>query len=333
MDYYYKIVDESVLKQLKESKYYHPEITDVIHDFDTMSEIAVDSFLIVEKGYDTVWDSSMFNHAWLTFREGLQLLEKQMKEKGVVTRLIVEATKDNIDNLISLNGFVVRHLDDIKGNFGIFDNRAYMVYIFNKGSEVSYQTLWSNSKVLVDKQQELFNNLWEIATPLALRRKELQQEEKPHYQKILKDYKEILDEMDLIIKQCRKELLIFSSMITLHVILDGNNFLDNLISLLRRGVTIKILTDNVDEYLIKQVAKINNPSQTKSIQLGYASKLDDSNEMVIISDNKYLLDIRYDRDNKLVATFSNEEHKVLVQELMFEKQWNEIKSLKVVNNN
>ena len=54
-----------------------------------------------------------------------------MKEKGVVTRLIVEATKDNIDNLISLNGFVVRHLDDIKGNFGIFDNRAYMVYFFN----------------------------------------------------------------------------------------------------------------------------------------------------------------------------------------------------------
>ena len=63
MDFYYKMVDESILKQLKESRYYHPEITDVIHDFDTMSEIAVDSFLIVKKGYDTVWDSSMFNHA------------------------------------------------------------------------------------------------------------------------------------------------------------------------------------------------------------------------------------------------------------------------------
>ena len=168
---------------------------------------------------------------------------------------------------------------------------------------------------------------------MTLRRKELEQEEKPHYQKILKDYKEILNEIDLIIKQCRKELLIFSSIITLHIILDGNNFLENLISLLRRGATIRILTDNVDEYLIKQVAKINNASQTKSIQLGYTSKLDDSNEMVIISDNKYLLHIRDDRDNKLVATFSNEEHNVLVQELMFEKQWNEVKSLKVVNNN
>ena len=119
----------------------------------------------------------------------------------------------------------------------------------------------------------------------------------------------------------------------LQIILDRDKFLEDLISLLRRGATIRILTDNVDEYLMKQVTMINNPSQTKSIQLGYASKLDDSNGMVIISDNKYLLDIWYDRDNKLVATFSNEEHNVLVQELMFEKEWNEIKSLKVVNNN
>ena len=81
MDFLSNIVDESILKQLKESRYYHPEITDVIHDFHTMYEIALDSFSIVKKGYDTVWDSSMFNSAWLSFREGLQLLEKQLKEK------------------------------------------------------------------------------------------------------------------------------------------------------------------------------------------------------------------------------------------------------------
>lgn len=287
-------MDESILKQLKESRYYHPEVTDVIHDFHTMSEIALDSFFIVEKGYDTVWDSSMFDHAWRAFREGLQLLEKQIKEKGIVTRLIVEATKDNIDHITSLKGFIVRHLDDIKGNFGIFDNRAYMVYIFNKGSEVSYQTLWSNSKVLVDKQQELFNILWEVATPLALRRKELEQEEKPHYQKILTDYKEILNEIDLTIKQSRKELLIFSSMKILHVILDRNNFLENLVSLLQRGVMIRILTDNVDEYVLSQVAALNNTYRNSSIQYGYTNKLGSTNEMVIVNDGKLVTQIKYD---------------------------------------
>jgi hypothetical protein len=35
----------------------------------------------------------------------------------------------------------------------------------------------------------------------------------------------------------------------------------------------------------------------------------------------------------MVATFSNEEYNVLIQELMFEKYWNELKSLEVMNNN
>jgi len=326
-------VDGSILKQLKESRYHHPEVTDVIHDFRTMSEIALDSFFIVEKGYDTVWDSTMFNHAWLAFREGLQLVEKQIKEKGIVTRLIVEATKDNKDHITSLKGFKVRHLDDIKGNFGIFDNRAYMVYIFNKGSEVSYQTLWSNSKVLVDKQQGQFNILWDVATPLALRRKELEQEEKPHYQKIITDYKEILNEIDLIIKQSRKELLIFSSMKILQVILDRHNFLENLVSLLRRDVMIRILTDNIDEYVLSQVASLNNTYRNSSIQYGYTNKLGSTTEMVIINDGKLVAQIKYDEGNNLEATVSNAEHTVLVQEILFEKYWNEVKSLEVVNSN
>jgi hypothetical protein len=55
--------------------------------------------------------------------------------------------------------------------------------------------------------------------------------------------------------------------------------------------------------------------------------------MVMIFDNIHLLHVSYSQDNKLVATYSNEEHKVLIQELMFEKHWNEVKSLDIMNNN
>ncbi|MDN5845832.1 MAG: hypothetical protein L0H53_06110 [Candidatus Nitrosocosmicus sp.] len=55
--------------------------------------------------------------------------------------------------------------------------------------------------------------------------------------------------------------------------------------------------------------------------------------MVMIFDNKHLLHVYYDLDSKLIASFSNEEHKVLVQELMFEKYWNEVKSLNILNTN
>jgi hypothetical protein len=53
----------------------------------------------------------------------------------------------------------------------------------------------------------------------------------------------------------------------------------------------------------------------------------------MIFDSKHVLQVNYDISNKLVATYSNEEHKVLIQELMFEKYWNEVKSLEVVNSN
>lgn len=118
-----------------------------------------------------------------------------------------------------------------------------------------------------------------------------------------------------------------------HVILDRNNFLENLVSLLRRGVMIRILTDNVDEYVLSQVAALNNTYRNSSIQYGYTNKLGSTNEMVIVNDGKLVAQIKYDEGNNLEATVSNEEHTVLVQEILFEKYWNEVKSLEVVNSN
>jgi hypothetical protein len=82
-------------------------------------------------------------------------------------------------------------LDDIKGNFGIFDNRAYMVYIFHRDSDRPDQTLWSNSKALVEKQQALFEKLWEMATPLPAKRKEIEYEETANIQKTITGYNSI----------------------------------------------------------------------------------------------------------------------------------------------
>jgi len=55
--------------------------------------------------------------------------------------------------------------------------------------------------------------------------------------------------------------------------------------------------------------------------------------MKFILKNLFLLHIKYEQQNKLIATFSNEEHNVLVQEIMFEKHWNEVKSFDEVMTN
>jgi len=86
-----------------------------------------------------------------------------------------------------------------------------MVQIFHKENEPPAQALFSNTKALVDSQQTLFNRLWEIATPIANRLKEIEYRDKLNYQRILTNHKEIHNEINSLTEQCEKELLIFSS--------------------------------------------------------------------------------------------------------------------------
>ncbi len=326
-------MDEITFKQLKESKYHHPEITEVMFDYDMMLEMAYHSMTIVEKSYETIWDSNMLYFTMKYFREGMDFVEKLVKERGIKMRIIIQTTKENIDYLSQIDYLGIRCLDDIKGNFGIFDNRAYMVYIFHRNSDKPDQTLWSNSKALVGKQQALFEKLWEIAVPLSMRRKEIEYEDASIAQRTITDFDKIRREIESLILTCKKELTIFSSNRILCYLLNKSDFLNYLPALSNRETSIKILTDKVDNYLTKQAALINHSNQTNPIELRYTNKIGQLNEMVMIFDNKLLLRLNYNQDNILIATFSNEEHTVLVQELMFEKYWNEVKSLEVMNSN
>ena len=126
---------------------------------------------------------------------------------------------------------------------------------------------------------------------------------------------------------CKKDLTVFSSNRFFCHLLKKGKLLDYLPTILRKEASIKILIEEVDDNLRTQIAFINNSSQTRPILLGYINKIGELDEMIIIFDNNHLLHINYDPNNKLISTYSNEEHKVLIQEGMFEKHWNELKSL------
>ena len=164
-------------RQLKESKYYHPVLTEVMFDQNMMLEMAAHSMTIIENGYDAVWDSNLLKFNSKYFREGIEFVGNLIKERGIYLRLVVEVTKENIDFIESINLHDIRCLDNLNGNFGIFDNRAYMVQIFHTKGDKIDQTLWSNSKVLVEEQQVLFEKLWSMAIPLSIRKKELEYED------------------------------------------------------------------------------------------------------------------------------------------------------------
>jgi len=327
------IVDDLIYKQLMESKHYHPEVTDVIFESDKMLEMGIVAINSTERGFDIVWDKIMLDFLWNFYKVGILLAEKHAKERGIKFRLIVEITKENMESIKSFKYYEIKHIDNIRSNFAVLDNRAYMVQIFHKENEPPAQALFSNTKALVDSQQGLFNRLWEIATPIANRLKEIEYRDKLNYQRILTNHKEIHNEIDSLTEQCEKELLIFSSFKLIYTILNKNNFVNNFNSLLRRGITIKILTDDIDEHLMSHIAQINETNKDNPMQFGYSNKLGEFNEFIMLSDTKYVLQVKCNQHNEIVASFSNEEHSVMIQEILFEKYWNEVNSLTVIDNN
>ena len=332
MHIYYVTVDDSTYRLLQKSRYHNPEVTEIIFDSDKMLEMGLVAINSCVLGFDIVWDKVWFNFLWKYFKEGIHLAEKHASEKKVKLRLIVEITQENMDSIKTISYHEIRYFDNIRSNFAVLDNRAYMVQIFYKENEPPAQALFSNTKALVDSQQALFNRLWEIATPLKDRLKEIEYRDKLNYERILSNPKEIHNEINSLTEQCEKELLMFSSFKLIYVILKKNNFVNNFTSLLRKGTTVKILTDDIDEHLMSHIAQINEINENNQLLFGYSNKLGEFNEFIMLSDNKYVLQIKYDQLNEIVASFSNEEHNVLIQEILFEKYWNEVKSLTTMNN-
>ncbi len=151
-------MDDSTFSQLKESCFRRPEITEVIFDYNKMLEMGLAAINNIDYGFDIIWDKIMFNFLWKYFKDGIHIAEKQAKDKGIRLRLVVES-------------------------------RSYMVQVFHNENEPPAQAFFSNSKGFVDRQQELFDKLWEIAIPSSHRIKELENQEKPNYSKILTNYK------------------------------------------------------------------------------------------------------------------------------------------------
>ncbi|WP_458719043.1 hypothetical protein [Candidatus Nitrosocosmicus sp. R] len=306
-------MDEITLKQLKESNYYHPVITDVIHDYKIVLEMVADGLNSTELGYNTVWDAEMCKWASKYFVEGLELVKQRIKGKGIKCRLITEVNTENEGFLNTLPFVEIRHLDGLRGNFGIRDEKGYMAFVLHKEDDESLQTYFSNSKLLAEKQMQLFEELWSMAIPFSTRIKELEYEVKRDTQKTMSGFENIQGEVESLLITCKKDLTTFSSNKILCYLLNKGKFIDYLPKILQKEASIKILMEDVDEYLTRQIASINASTQVNPIQIGYTNKIAEINEMVIIFDSKHVLHVNYDPNNKLVATYSNEEHKVLIR--------------------
>ena len=110
-----------------------------------------------------------------------------LKFRGVRTRFITEVTDKNIFYCKELIKIVdeLRHLDEIKGNFGIADGIEYRASPTAEENKPPSQYVISNVKTIVEQQQYFFDMLWTKSISANQRIMEIEKGLERHFIKII----------------------------------------------------------------------------------------------------------------------------------------------------
>jgi two-component system sensor histidine kinase VicK len=132
-----------------------------------------------------------------------------MKNRGVRMRFISEIIKDNLAYCKELMKIgEVRHLDEVKGNFGVADGSVYHASATNIESGPPPQLIISTVKAVVKQQEYFFDMLWKKAIPAKQRIKEIEQGIKREFMDTIQDPYETQSILGNLLKSATKEIML-----------------------------------------------------------------------------------------------------------------------------
>ena len=249
-----------------------------------------------------------------------------MKKRGIKLRLITDITKDNIDHCKEIMKITeIRHLEGIKGNFGILDGREYNMHIIHQESQAPTQMIYSNVKSLAEAQQFLFNTLWAKAIPADQRIKEVEEGIRPDFIEIIRDPFETTKISTTMVSSASKEVLVVFPTVNGFHRLEKEGVIQLFKDAAKRGVRIRILTPmgNRIKERVENLNRVAEEFDIRSLGLQQTSK-----SLIIVTDGKFSLVIELkddSRDSSLeaygLASYSNTESTVWSYSSIFEKLW------------
>jgi len=223
--------------------------TKVIRGTSKVVDTEVDFFSKARNNADTY-----MNYTRPPLAVGLEPIKKAFhdaKARGVHLRYLTEITKDNLIYCKELMQIVhdLRHLDGIKGNFMISESEYVAPLILFEHRKVAPQAVYSNIKEVVEQQQYVFDNFWNMAIPAEERIKEIEERRTIRYEtKVFRDQDEIANKIKYLL-ETSGELLVCSSFGGLQ--LGYHSFLDSgkdVLAKSRRGEHkgIRLVTKAID---------------------------------------------------------------------------------------
>src|SRR5919112_5167748 len=167
---------------------------------------------------------------------------KQLKAKRIRQRFITEITQENARYSKELANHVeLRHLEGVKGNFGIVDGKEYGAAANIHDLQPPVEFIYSNVKTFVEQQQYFFETLWNKAIPAGQKIKEIEEGRTPEKLDIIQDTQKSINRAFEIMNKTQKELLVlFATPRTFTFALQGESA-DIYRKISKKGVDIKLL--------------------------------------------------------------------------------------------
>lgn len=299
--------------------------TEVLHGDENILKSTLEITSEIKHSIDNCIDSS----APLSFvSKDLPMFKalSEAKRKGIKSRFITEITRNNLIHCKELMKIVeLRHLDKIKGNFGIIDGKDYRASAsIIEGSPPS-ELIVSTVKTFVQQQQFFFDMLWDKAVPAEQRILEIKEGLIPDILEILKDPSEIIKVGYRLVKAARDEILIIFHTANALLRQDRAGGVDLLVkNVVKYKTRVRILVPIED----KITDTIRRLEQNDGIEIRNIEPTMQTRMTILVVDKKYSLVVELKDDTKDnleeaigLATYSNSKSTVLSYDSIFDALW------------
>jgi len=280
-----------------------------------------------ECAYDTKQEINIYADSGnsletLGFKNYLEILN-YLKQKGVRIRYITEISKSNLQFCKLLMGIIpeFRHLDGIKGAFGVTDGEFVATATLQEKTPVSH-AIYSNAKQLVEVQRYVFETLWNRSIHAERKLKEIEQGIEAEFFELINDPQRSTEIITNLVSSVKNEALVLlphsNSMVRLYQL----GILGQLIKAAKRKTKIKIIcpVDSANDELVKFL-------QSNSSNISVLNGTGGSVGLFIVDNSKFFIsEVREEIDKEFLKTlgfalFSNSIPVIQSIRLFFDVLW------------
>jgi signal transduction histidine kinase len=315
------------------------ETTKIFHGTENSTKALVEFVSKAKQRIDSVVDSTA-----PSIIIGTDSIRKERlfaaKNRGVKFRYVTEITKDNISYCKEMLKFAseIRHLDGIKGNFEVSDEREYVGSANFQNSKPLPQLIYSNVKEIVEQQQFIFESFWNRAIPSEQKIREIEYGIIPEVTEVIQSPEDAEKLEWNLLRKAKKEVNIIYSTANAFYIQDNTGTIEFLNQLAEEGISIKLLTPT-DDYIIKTLQNLNQHQHHNQNQQQHNNKIIDFRNIAptlgikfksLIIDRKYslIMELKDDLKQNIStaealgwSTYSNSQATVLSYLSIFETLW------------